>query len=170
MPNEATRPISNINSGWGAGNTHLTVDDAVISPTAGSGDFISLNDWYSGVAQQWGCNAPVNVGTISSATIRIYVRFDGNSDGWISSARIRLNNTWYTASVGGSPSGGSWGWMTATASGSFGQMATSSPAIELTFYASTPDSTMDIDVAYLDIDYDSGGPPSSFSKFLMFFN
>lgn len=119
MPDERVRPTSNLNSGWGAGGDFSYVDDSVVQPSAGSGDTATYSG-DSSAAQQWGCAGPSNSGTISAATLWVRVRFDSNSDGYISGARIRLNGTWYSVTLSGLPSSGAWGWASGTATGSYG--------------------------------------------------
>jgi hypothetical protein len=152
MSTETRRPTADLNSGFGTSNSWAIVDDAVSSPTAGSGDVVTVSG-DSTATQQWTLQTPVNSGPITSATIFVRVRFDSNSDGAISAARFRLNGTWYSATVGVAPSGGTFGYMSATASGSYGELSGSAPAVELTYTGATIDATMEIDVVYLDINY-----------------
>ena len=155
MPSEVVRPTSNVNSGWGAGGDYTYVDDAVSQPSAGSGDTATYSGDSSAI-QQWGCAAPSNSGTISAATLWMRVRFDSNSDGYISGTRVRLNGTWYSVTLSASPSSGAWGYVSGTATGSYGALSGSAPAIEVTYSGATVDGTIEVDVAYLDITYSSG--------------
>ena len=158
MPDERVRPTSNLNSGWGAGGDFSYVDDNVTQPSAGSGDTATFSGDDGGVSQQWGCAAPTNTGTISAATLWMRVRFDSNSDGYISLARVRLNGTWYNVTLSGTPGGGSWGWVSGTTTGSYGALSGSAPAIDVQYTGATIDGTIEVDVAYLDITYSSGPP------------
>jgi len=154
MPSEIVRPTSAINTVWDVSTVTL-IDDVVTQPTAGSGDVASHSSDTT-AAQQWACGAPSNSGTITAATLWLRVRFDSNSDGYISGTRVRLNGTWYSVTLSAAPSGGSFGYMSGTATGSYGALSGSAPAIEVTYTGATVDGTIEVDVAYLDITYTAG--------------
>jgi hypothetical protein len=162
MPSEIVRPNSNINSGWGGGGGFGLVDDVVTNPTAGSQvDYAyQSGDLSSGAAQQWGCQAPSGSGTISSARLWIYGRADGNTDGYISQVRIRLNGTWYTGTPSTSFGSGLWSWIDCIFTGSYGEISGSAPAVELTYYGANGDAELYVDVVYLDITYVAAASPS----------
>ena len=154
MPNEIVRPTSAINTVWDVSTVTL-IDDVVTQPTAGSGD-VASHSLDTTATQQWACAAPSNSGTITAATLWLRVRFDSNSDGYISGTRVRLNGTWYSVTLSTAPSGGTFGYMSGTATGSYGALSGAAPAIEVTYTGATVDGTIEVDVAYLDITYTAG--------------
>jgi hypothetical protein len=155
MPVELVRPTSALNSAWSTPTVTL-IDDVVSEPSAGSGDTAYNSGEDIGVAQQWAFGAPSNSGTITSAKLWVYLKFDSNSDGSVSGCRIRFNGTWYSGTLVNQPSSGAYGWASCTISGSYGALSGSAPAFELSYSGDTPDGEIFVEVAYLDITYTAG--------------
>lgn len=153
------RPSAAVSSVW-ADPDATKIDDSVTQPTAGDGLYayafstVGLGETQT---QQWNCGSPGDGGEITSATLWIYLKFDGNSDATITSARVRLNSTWHTVTLSGLPSGGSYGWASGTITGSYGVLTGSSPGIELTAEFATVDGEVYLDAAYIDLSYKTQG-------------
>lgn len=138
------------------------IDDSVTQPTAGDGAYCYAAFDGIGVppeeyVQQWNCGSPGDGGEIIGATLWLYLKFDSNTDGTISLARVRLNSTWYTITLSGLPSGGSYGWASGTITGTYGSLTGSNPGIELTAGITTADAEVYLDVAYLELSYKAAG-------------
>jgi hypothetical protein len=159
MPSEIVRPSAAINSIW-SGTNAANIDDVVTQPAAGDGATCGISETALGAAQQWSLGSPAASGTMSAAVLWVRMQTDSNSDGYLSAGRIRLNGTWYTGTFAGSQPAGSFGWISMSISGSYGEIAGSAPAFELTYSGASPDSLVDVDVAYLDITYGAAASPS----------
>lgn len=147
------RPTTALNAAWSTSTVTL-IDDAVSQPTAGGGDY-AYHSADTTAAQQWSCASPTATGLITSAKLWVYLKFDSNSDGDISAVRIRLNGVWRSGTLTGKPSSGVYGWASCTVTGEYGGLSSSAPAFELTYTGATPDGEVYVDVAYLEITYDS---------------
>jgi hypothetical protein len=156
------RPSAAVSAVWNT-SAASDIDDNVIQPAAGDGaycyavprgPFPTAPDTQT---QQWNCGSPGDGGEITKATLWLYLKFDGNSDGTITSARIRLNSTWHTVTLGTLPSSGAYSWVSGEITGSYGVLTGSNPAIELTADFFTIDGEVFLDVAYIDITYRANG-------------
>jgi hypothetical protein len=153
------RPTAAVSPVWDT-SAASDIDDNVIQPAAGDGAYCYAQP--GGFApnpqtQQWNCGSPGDGGEITKATLWLYLKFDGNSDGTITSARIRLNSTWHTVTLWTLPSSGAYSWVSGEITGSYGVLTGSNPAIELTADFFTIDGEVFLDVAYIDITYRANG-------------
>lgn len=153
MAVELVRPNATLNSGWGGSNPFTLIDDATTQPTAGGTSDYAYCSGDSSGAQQYGCASPTATGSITSAKLWVYLKFDSNADGDISAVGIRLNGVWRSGTLTGKPSSGAWGWASCTMTGEYGGLSSSAPAFELTYSGATSDGEVYVDVAYLDLTY-----------------
>lgn len=151
---EYIRPRATLNAVW-ANRTVTNINENILQPAAGDGNTCSPVLPLSGApdtqAQQWTLRNFLQTGSITSVTLWMRVRFDSNSDGTISSARVRLNGTWHTGSVVNLPDSGAWGWASMTITTAFGSISINTlPAFEIAAGLSTADATLELDTAYLE--------------------
>ena len=151
---EYIRPRATLNAVW-ANRTVTNINENILQPAAGDGNTCSPVLPLSGApdtqSQQWTLRNFLQTGSITSVTLWMRVRFDSNSDGTISSARVRLNGTWHTGSVVNLPDSGAWGWASMTITTAFGSISINTlPAFEIAAGLSTADATLELDTAYLE--------------------
>jgi hypothetical protein len=151
---EFIRPRATLNAVW-TNRTVTNINENILQPVAGDGNVCSPVLPMSGApdtqSQQWTLRNFLQTGSITSVTLWMRVRFDSNSDGTISSARVRLNGTWHTGSVVNLPGSGAWGWASMTITTAFGTTGISTlPAFEITAGLTTADATLELDTVYLE--------------------